>query len=205
MSEQTPDATLIIRLLEVIEHDVLPLTESAVRQGNKVFGAALLRKSDRSTYLAETNNEMESPLHHGEMHLLKRYYELPSDERIPSAELLFLSTHEPCSLCLSAITWCGFDNFFYLFSHEDSRDEFSIPHDLNILREVFDVEPGQYRRQNAYWSSHGIQAWIDANANRLSIDTATLIDQKVRDVRHRYAAVSELYQASRSSNSIPLN
>ena len=134
------------RLLETIEEDVLPLTEAAVRQGNKVFGAALLKKSDLTTYLAETNNEMESPLHHGEMHLLKRYYELPTEDRLAPGELIFLSTHEPCSLCLSAITWGGFDNFYYLFSHMDSRDEFAIPHDLKILKEVFDVEPGKYRR-----------------------------------------------------------
>ena len=31
------------RLLEVMERDVLPMTERAVSAGNKVFGAALLR------------------------------------------------------------------------------------------------------------------------------------------------------------------
>ena len=115
MREPSTDVTLISRLLDTIEYDVLPLTEAAVKKGNKVFGAALLKKSDLSTYLAETNNEMESPLHHGEMHLLKRYYELPLGNRIAPAEMIFLSTHEPCSLCLSAITWAGFDNFHYLF------------------------------------------------------------------------------------------
>ena len=58
---------------------------------------------------------------------------------------IFLATHEPCSLCLSAITWTGFDNFYYLFSHEDSRDSFAIPHDLKILKEVFTLDPGGYR------------------------------------------------------------
>ena len=163
MTLSEPDVALLGRLLDVISNDILPLTESAVTQGNKVFGAALLKKSDLSTYLAETNNEIESPLHHGEMHLLKRYYELPADSRLPTSELLFLTTHEPCSLCLSAITWTGFDNFFYFFSHEDSRDEFAIPHDLKILKEVFDVNPGEYRRSNAFWESHGIQTWLEQN------------------------------------------
>ena len=53
------------RLLEVIETDILPLTTAGVAAGNKIFGAALLRKSDHSTLLAETNNELENPLWHG--------------------------------------------------------------------------------------------------------------------------------------------
>lgn len=45
------------RLLTVIEQDILQLTEKGVAGGNKVFGAAILRKSDLSLVLAETNNE----------------------------------------------------------------------------------------------------------------------------------------------------
>jgi len=144
------DLVLITRLLDVLADDILPLTEAAVLLSNKVFGAALLRKSDYRTYLAETDNEMESPLHHGEMYLLKRFFETPAETRPVPGELIFLSSHEPCSMCLSAITWAGFDNFYYFFSHEDSRDSFDIPHDLKILKEVFDIDPGQYYRNNAF-------------------------------------------------------
>ena len=97
--------------------------------------------------LAETNNETENPLWHGEVHCLKRFYEMPEADRPDSQDCLFLATHEPCSLCLSAITWAGFDNFYYLFSHEDSRDGFAIPHDLRILKEVFTLEPGGYNAE----------------------------------------------------------
>jgi tRNA(Arg) A34 adenosine deaminase TadA len=204
-SAPVPNTAMIIRLLDTIAEDVLPLTEAAVKRGNKVFGAALLRKSDLSTYLAETNNEIESPLHHGEMHLLKRYYELPAEERLAPAELIFLATHEPCSLCLSAITWGGFDNFFYFFSHEDSRDEFAIPHDLKILKEVFDVDPGQYRRHNAFWHSHGIRAWLAAHENELTIDTRAMLSEKIDSILKRYAAASSCYQSGKSTNNIPLS
>ena len=68
--------SLVARLLDVMENDILPLTEAGVAAGNKVFGAAILRKSDLSLVLAETNNEMENPLWHGEVHALKRFYEL---------------------------------------------------------------------------------------------------------------------------------
>ena len=136
MTLPTNNTQWATRLIDTIDHDILPLTEKGVAQGNKIFGAALLKKSDHSTFLAATNNEMENPLWHGEMHLLKTYYEIPEQQRTPIDQLLFVSTHEPCSLCLSAITWAGFDNFYFFFSHEDSRDEFGIPHDLKILKEL---------------------------------------------------------------------
>ncbi len=136
------------------KHDILPMTRQGVAAGNKVFGAAILRKSDLSLVVAETNNELENPLWHGEVHTLKRFYEL--GEKPATKDLIFLSTHEPCTMCMSAITWAGFDNFYYFFSHEDSRDSFAIPHDLKILKEVFGLEPGGYRKSNAFWNSFAI-------------------------------------------------
>lgn len=196
------DATLLRRLLEVLENDVLPLTEQAVKEGNKLFGAALLRKSDQSLYLAATNNETQSPLHHGEMHLLKLFHEIPSDQRLPVSDLIFLSTHEPCSMCLSAITWSGFDNFCYFFSHEDSRDAFNIPHDLKILDEVFALKPGQYNRTNAFWSSFSILQQLedlteDASRHELMA--------QVERIKLRYESASNVYQSGKNTNHIPLN
>ena len=40
------NAEMVRRLLDVMEHDILPLTETGVAEGNKVFGGALMRKSD---------------------------------------------------------------------------------------------------------------------------------------------------------------
>ena len=119
-------AALLERLLDVIEFDIVPLTAGGVSGGNKLFGAAILNKADGSLVLAEPNNETENPLWHGEVHCLKRFYEMPRADRPETKDCLFLATPEPCSLCLSAITWTGFDNFYYLFSHEDSRDSFAI-------------------------------------------------------------------------------
>ncbi|MBA8850992.1 tRNA(Arg) A34 adenosine deaminase TadA [Ochrobactrum intermedium] len=59
---QTNELKLLEKLIDVIEQDIIPLTERGVAEGNKVFGAALLRKSDLSLVLAETNNETENPL-----------------------------------------------------------------------------------------------------------------------------------------------
>ena len=205
----TPD--LISRLLDVIELDLLPLTRRGVAHGNKLFGAAILRKDDRSLVLAETNNEMENPLWHGEVHCLKRFYEMPKAERVETKDALFIATHEPCSLCLSAITWTGFDNFYYLFSYEDTRDSFGIPHDIRILREVYAVpDPDRdtvpedrplYNRRNAFFESHAIQQLI-AGIDRSSRE---LLVARVDDLNAAYNDLSAVYQKDKGKKGIPLS
>ncbi|AJD41181.1 nucleoside deaminase [Rhizobium sp. SEMIA 4085] len=194
-----PEKTIAPRLLEVIEKHILPITELGVSEGNKVFGAAILRKSDLALVVAETNNELENPLWHGEVHTLKRFYEL--SDKPSTKDLIFLSTHEPCSMCMSAITWAGFDNFYYFFSHEDSRDSFAIPHDLKILKEVFGLEPGGYRRHNAFWNSFAIADLIESEDEPLK----TGLKARAAGIKARYDALSDIYQASKDANAIPLN
>src|SRR5690606_1495690 len=195
------DAHLINRLFAVIENDIVPKTREGVARGNKLFGAAILRKSDLSVVIAETNNELENPLWHGEVHALKRFYELPKAHRPDTKDCIFLATHEPCSLCLSAITWTGFDNFHFLFSHEDSRDSFAIPHDLRILKEVFRLDPGGYARTNPFWRSAAIAVLI---ATSEAAGKQGLKQQYAR-IRAAYDALSATYQSGKAGNNIPLN
>jgi len=189
---------LAARLLDVIEGDILPLTERGVAAGNKVFGAALLAKTDLSVVIAGTNEETANPLWHGEVNTLRQFYELP--QRPATKDLLFLSTHEPCTLCMSAITWAGFDNYHYFYSHEDSRDSFAIPHDLKILKELFGLDPGGYRRSNEFWTAYAISDLIDAEPEP---QRQRLLAQRDR-IRGRYDALSRRYQQHKGDNEIPL-
>jgi tRNA(Arg) A34 adenosine deaminase TadA len=197
---------LLNRLFNVIEQDIFPKTRVGVAQGNKIFGAAILKKSDLSVIIAETNNEVENPLWHGEMHAIKKLYEIKDQPDLPDPkDCIFLATHEPCSLCLSAITWGGYDNFYYLFSHEDSRDSFHIPHDIKILSEVFgntDDKRPLYNRINAFWRSYNMIEMID-NLENCSDDRTSLL-ARVNGLTKLYAELSEIYQTNKGKAGIPL-
>ncbi|MGB0747678.1 MAG: nucleoside deaminase [Magnetospiraceae bacterium] len=194
-------AALAARLLDVIENDILPKTRVGVAAGNKLFGAAILKKEDLSLVIAGTNNEVENPLWHGEVATLKAFYEMPAEERPATRDCVFLATHEPCSLCLSAITWTGFDNFYYLFGYTDTRDAFNIPHDLNILKEVFKVEGGAYARSNAYWDSHDLRFVVEG----LPDDQRADLHCQITRIVAAYDEASASYQASKGGADIPLD
>lgn len=191
---------LVPRLLDVIEQDVAPLTRAGVARGNKIFGAAVLLKQDGRLVIAGTNEETACPLWHGEISTIRRLYELPASERPAASDCLFLSTHEPCSLCLSAITWAGFDNFHYLFSYEDSRDEFAIPHDLRILEEVFGCRNGAYHAENSYWRGRSLVAEIAFCDEPERAD----LHRRVEHLRNLYSELSATYQAQKAESEIPL-
>lgn len=139
MTPTTDPEELLSKLLQVTESSIVPLTRSQVSQGNKLFGAAILSRADLSPITVATNNESASPLLHGEINCIQTFYATPKASRPEPRDCLFFATHEPCSLCLSGITWSGFPEFYYLFTYEDSRDLFAIPYDIDILRSVYQV------------------------------------------------------------------
>tara|TARA_S200000501_G_scaffold207943_1_gene195396 strand:- start:563 stop:1153 length:591 start_codon:yes stop_codon:yes gene_type:complete len=194
------DEKTLEKLLNIFLSEVLPLTEKGVAKGNKIFGAAIIKKDDLSLVIAETNNEIENPLWHGEMHAIKKFYELNSEKRPNEKDCMFLSSHEPCSMCLSAITFSGFDNFYYLFPYSVTNNEFNIPHDLNILKEVFKITDGKYNKENSYWRSQSINMLIES----LSHQKKEKILKQLDEIKKKYQALSNEYQENKSENSIPL-
>lgn len=135
---------LLPTLLSTINDHILPLTTTAITTGSKVFGASILSRTTLQPLTTSTNNERLSPLLHGEVNCIQTFFTTtfpdPSSRPDPRSDCIFLATHEPCSLCLSAIAWSGFNEVYFLFTHEDSKQRFAIPHDINILEEVFRVK-----------------------------------------------------------------
>ena len=191
---------LLDKFLDIFNNDILPLTSKGVDSGNKIFGAAIIKKNDYSLVVAGSNNETENPLWHGETHTLKKFYEINKETRPDEKNCIFLSSHEPCSLCLSAITFSGFDNFYYLFPYESTSEEFSIPHDLNILKEVFNINDGNYIKNNSYWKSYSINSLI----NKLEDSKKKKFKDSFNKIKKNYIDLSNKYQTSKENNSIPL-
>ena len=191
---------LLNRFLKAFKDEILPLTFEGVNSGNKIFGAAIINKNDHSLVVAGTNNETKNPLWHGEIHTLKKFYEVDKKKRPDEKNCIFLSSHEPCSLCLSAITFAGFDNFYYLFPYESTSEEFKIPHDLNILKEVFNVTDGKYIKENSYWKSYAINNLIEEIKTNNKKKLMDAFDQ----IKKIYVDLSNKYQSSKEESSIPL-
>ena len=141
------------KILDIFLNNLIPETKISVSKGNKIFGAFVLNKIDLGLVVTGVNNEIENPIYHGEISTIINFFKL---RNLNPKDYLFISSHEPCSLCLSAITWSGFDNFYYLFHYEETESNFNIPYDLKILKEVFKIDKGAYSKNNTFWQSYSI-------------------------------------------------
>lgn len=189
--ELTAGEAKLWRLLEVIEKEILPKTEVEVAAGNKVFGAAILDDSF-GTVVADTNHETICPLYHGEIYTIEQWSLLA--DKPAASSCIFLATHEPCCLCISAIVWSGFKKCFYLYPYETTRDQ-GIPHDLNIMFELWRVP--RYQQRNKFCSTAGILDLIEALPDSTQ---RRELQATVARITARYDALATKYHSEKAAN-----
>lgn len=174
------DKKILMRAFDVIEHDIVPLTSKGVEIGCKVFGAAVLRKNDLSLVVAATNHEAFSPLWHGEVYTIKLFYEMQGHP--DAGECIFISTHQPCCMCASALAWAGFREIYYLFGYEETGTDFKIPHDQKMIRDIFGCsEPNPI---NEYFKWYPLAEDLDEE-----------FTARLDHLKKIYASLSDKYQA----------
>ncbi|TDZ36178.1 hypothetical protein C8034_v011762 [Colletotrichum sidae] len=202
--------TVLASLLTLTESRIVPLTQRGVSSGSKVFGAAILSSATLEPYTVATNDERTSPLLHGEINCIQQFFTSsfpdPSTRPSPRTDCLFFATHEPCSLCLSGIAWSGFREVYYLFTYEDSRDLFAIPHDINILEQVFRVQAEAeddtalkkrelYNRRNKFFTARSIAELVE----ELPEEERAHWKGEVERVKGLYSELSETYQQGKKA------
>ncbi|KAH6993502.1 cytidine deaminase-like protein [Fusarium venenatum] len=206
-----PPQELLSALIQALEHDIVPLTEQGVASGSKVFGAAILSSQTLKPLTVSTNDERASPLLHGEINCIQAFYTKtfpdPKSRPDPREDCVFFATHEPCSLCLSGIAWSGFKELYYLFTYEDSRDQFSIPYDIDILEEVFRVRAegesdtalqnrALYNKKNKFFVAKSVQNLVDEIQDE---DEKQRYKVEVNRAKALYNALGEEYQRNKNN------
>jgi len=197
---------LVSNLLKVTESSIVPLTRVQVSSGSKLFGAAILYKSTLEPVTVATNNERLSPLLHGEINCIQTFFANPKEGRPETRDCIFFATHEPCSLCLSGITWSGFNEFYYLFTYEDSRDLFGIPYDIDILQSVYQVaspsdtpetlaERPLYNRTNKFFKARSVADVVASIKDGVDREKWTA---EIARVKAMYNDLSDTYQKGKA-------
>lgn len=75
-------------------------------------------------------------------------------------------------MCLSAITWGGFDNFYIFWSYEDSEALFDEPYSRLIEEAVWKIQAEGdsdeayarrplYARENRFWKAKYLRKMVD--------------------------------------------
>ena len=167
------------------------------RHASQVFGAAVLGPPPAlETVVADTNHETESPLFHGEVYVLQQWAaETPPAARKQSAaDAVFLSTHEPCCMCISSIVWAGFRKVYYLFPYLTTREQ-GIPHDLDIMQELWNVP--SYQKRNKFCATACIIDQIQALPDG---DDKSKLEALVDQITRVYDGLSSKYHSEKGSN-----
>jgi hypothetical protein len=99
-------------------------------------------------------------------------------------------------MCISSIVWSGFTRVFYFFGYEETKDQ-GIPHDINIMHELWGVHT--YRRRNKFLTSASILQLVEA----LSDEDPDKIpfQQQIKTIIEKYNLLTNQYHTDKPETS----
>lgn len=171
--------TKIESILRAIKDDLLPLTKKGVEEGNHVFGGLVLDAKTFKTIVAGTNNRQGNPIFHGEIDTILRFFSI-KDHPKPS-DCIFIASHDPCSMCISAIAWSGFKEIWVLFDYKDVAKDFEMPVDLMMYKEVFGVEGA--KDNNFFFKKYSIKRESEKEPN------SSHLREKIDEITNIYSSL----------------
>ncbi|KAI5476188.1 hypothetical protein MNV49_000349 [Pseudohyphozyma bogoriensis] len=122
-------------------YGILPLTARGIEHGGGVYGAGIYSKANLSLLATGTNMWNKSPLIHA------------------------------CPMCLSAITWSGFNNIFIFFPYSYSESHFDEPYSRLMTEAIWKIRAeGEseeewkrrelYARKNRFWEARYVEEMV---------------------------------------------
>ncbi|ORY81770.1 cytidine deaminase-like protein, partial [Leucosporidium creatinivorum] len=175
---------------------ILPLTTKGIAKGGGVYGAGIFDKKavseNKDSLLAiGTNMWNKSPLIHGETDCIREFFELPEESRPRTKDTYFFTSHEPCPMCLSAITWGGFDIFYIFWSYEDSETLFDEPYSRRINEAVWGAQDGNYAHENRFWKAKYVVKMVEALEEG---EVKSALQAQVARIKDTYAELWKKYK-----------
>ena len=76
-------------LISKILNEIIPASRISILKGNKIFGAAILKKKIYQLVVIGTNNEVVNPLYHGEISTIYEYFNLGLNKKIIPLNVFF--------------------------------------------------------------------------------------------------------------------
>lgn len=180
----------LVKVLEVIRDEILPLTESEAAKGGGTVGAAILRADTLTSVMVGSDCVTDGPLGHGEMDALSRFFKLPV--RPDPAELIFVATHEPCPVCAAAIASSGFKQLWVLYGADDPQHPAGAAHRA-MYRDLFGVYGP--REDNPYFKLVLLRPEIEADSSGESAEILAEIERQYAAIHQKAQERAEAQQA----------
>lgn len=158
--QDPPQPADLDTLLALAEDTLIPAVRSCVATGNTPFAATIL-DANLTPLETSANNDASTPVSHAETNCIHSFLALPESTRPAASDVILLSTHEPCAMCLGAVCWASIKTVYFLFTYDETKGVFGMGEDIEIA-EVFGARgPPWYNRTNKFFTARPVAELLE--------------------------------------------